>query len=163
MEHVELDPNRIRPWHEPHDEAKLNTLIESMRTNGWTGAPVVTIAGRDFGWGAGDPQAITGSHRIAAARQAGIDVHAVDLDDLLRAIGTSLAEVDAYFGVRGDDERHYKAVVRLDQVLPRGIIDHYGLDAQLMFRRSFVEMMRRLLAAARQRKGWQPTAGAPAA
>jgi ParB-like chromosome segregation protein Spo0J len=124
-----LDPARIQPWHEPDDEDKLTALADSMRTDGWVGAPIVTIAARDYGWGAGNPVAITGSHRIPAAAKAGVEVPAVDLDDLLRAHGSSLAEVDEQTGTNPDDERHEEAVTRLDYFLPADVIEHYGLDA----------------------------------
>lgn len=123
------DPRRIQIWHDVEDPAKLADLTASMRAVGWVGAPVVTIAGRDYGWGEGDPIAITGSHRIPAAAEAGIEVPAVDLDDLLRAHGTSLTDVDEQTGTDPDDERHEESITRLAYFLPADIIDFYGLDA----------------------------------
>src|SRR5690348_2748995 len=123
------NPDRIQPPHEAYDGDKLADLVTSMRANGWQGAPVVTIAGRDHGWGEGDPIAVTGSHRIAAAQQAGIDIPVVDLDTLLHEHGTSLAEVDEETGTDPDDERHTEAVTRLDYYLPADIVEYYGLDA----------------------------------
>src|SRR5436305_15273698 len=81
------DPNRIQPWHEAHDEDKTAALTESMSANGRVGAPIVTIAGRDHGWGPGDAIAVNGSHRIAAARDAGIAVPTVHPDVLVSAHG----------------------------------------------------------------------------
>ena len=123
------EPTRIQPWHEVYDQDKFETLVESMRANGWVGAPVVVIAGADHGWGAGDPIAITGSHRIAAAIEADIDVPTISLDDLLAEHGTSLAELDEEHGTAPDDERHEEAVTRLAYHLPADVVDHYGLDA----------------------------------
>ena len=66
-----MEPRTIKicniiPLHEVRDEEKLNNLIESMKENGWTGRPIVVL---DIG----DIQALTGSHRYAAAKIAGIE------------------------------------------------------------------------------------------
>ena len=124
-----LDPNNIVPLHDAHDADKLTKLIDSMTTNGWSGAPIVVIPGRDYGWGPGNPQAITGSHRIAAARETGIDIPTIDLNQLLDAHGIALADLDDEYGVDPDDETHYEAIRRLDEHLPANVVDHYGLDA----------------------------------
>lgn len=117
-----VDPNAVRTWHEAWDAAKLATLIDSMRTQGWTGAPVVVIPREGC-----DPVAITGSHRITAAREVGIDVPTVNLDDLLAAEDTSLAQLDEEYGdIDGD---HYEAIVRLDYHLSAEVVEIYGLDA----------------------------------
>jgi ParB-like chromosome segregation protein Spo0J len=122
IEMTERDPRRIQPWHEVQDEAKLAALVESMATTGWRGAAVVVVERVD-----GDPVAVTGSHRIAAAHEAGIEVPTVSVDDLLRAEGTSLAELDEMYGnCEGD---HYEAILRLDEHLPVEVIEYYGLDA----------------------------------
>jgi len=63
------------PLHEPHDAAKMSALTESMVEHGWNGRPILVI---DNGNGY---LALTGSHRIAAARAAGLDeipVYAID-------------------------------------------------------------------------------------
>lgn len=71
-----MNPFLITPPHEVRDAAKLAQLVESMRRDGWTGRPVVIV---DTGtW-----QAITGSHRIEAARILGIDVPTVEADESL--------------------------------------------------------------------------------
>lgn len=44
-----------------------------MTANGWLGPPVLTIA---------EEQAITGTHRIAAARQTGTEIMTLDLSDV---------------------------------------------------------------------------------
>jgi hypothetical protein len=123
------EPTRIQPWHEVTDQDKYLALVESMRANGWVGAPIVVITGRDHGWGAGDPTAITGSHRIAAAIETGTDIPTVDLDDLLAEHGTSLTELDEEYGTDPDDDRHEEAVTRLAYHLPANVVEQYGLDA----------------------------------
>lgn len=116
------DAHRIQPWHEVQDEAKLVALVESMTSAGWLGAAVVVVERAD-----GDPVAVTGSHRIAAARLAGIEVPIVSVDDLLRAEGTSLAELDEAYGDL--DGNHYEAILRLNEHLPAEVVEYYGLDA----------------------------------
>lgn len=123
-----VDPHRIQQLHGENDPRKVADLAASMTDNGWTGAPIVVIPGQDHGWGAGDPQAITGSHRIAAARQVEIDVPTIDLNDLLAEHGLTLASLDEEYGV-DDDAAHYEAIRRLDEHLPGVVVDYYGLDA----------------------------------
>lgn len=117
-----LDPRRVQPWNDVEDDDKLAALIESMAEHGWTGAPIIVINDGD-----GDPRAITGSHRIYAARETGIDVPAVDVEDLLAAAGIGLAELAEEYGNLGGD--HYEAIVRLDYHLPADVVDYYGIDA----------------------------------
>lgn len=70
-----LDASRIAPLHDVRDSAKLDELAASMRADGWVGRPVLA-------WG--DPsalvQAVTGSHRIAAAMLAEIEVPALVME-----------------------------------------------------------------------------------
>lgn len=60
------NPKYIQPPHEVRDIKKLQKLTESMQKNGWQGRPILAY---DVGRGA---EALTGSHRIAAAKAAGI-------------------------------------------------------------------------------------------
>lgn len=62
-----INPQSITPLHGVKDTDKLAALGESM-TEGWQGRPLLAI---DLG--NNDIQAITGSHRIAAAIDAGLD------------------------------------------------------------------------------------------
>lgn len=122
----ERDPHRIQPWNDADDRAKLAQLIDSMETNGWAGAPVLVITEPD-----GDPIAITGSHRIHAARQADIDVPTVDLADLLTEHGHNL---DALIGEYTDaglnyEDARYEVICRLDEHLPAEVAENYGIDA----------------------------------
>lgn len=123
------NPRHIQPWNDITDEDKYDTLVESMESNGWIGAPIVVIAGRDHGWGVGNPRAITGSHRIAAAIETGTGIPTVDLDELLAEHGLTLAALDDEYCTDPDDDRHEAAVVRLSDHLPADVVDHYGLDA----------------------------------
>jgi hypothetical protein len=118
-----IDATRIQPRHEIRDEDKLADLVESLTAHGWQGPPIVTIPGEDFGWGPGDPRAITGSHRIGAARQVDIEIPTIDLDEILAAHGTSLAALTAEYG--DEDE----AIIRLSCHLPAHVVVYYGLDA----------------------------------
>ncbi len=73
----DLAPEEIEPPHEVKDEAKLADLIASMRAadTGWVGRPLVV-----FGV-PGSYQAITGSHRLAAAREVMNTIPCVVLTD----------------------------------------------------------------------------------
>jgi ParB-like chromosome segregation protein Spo0J len=117
------DPNRIRPWQPVFDETLLDHLVDAMTRHGWKGAPLLVIGHGD------DPLAITGSHRIEAARQVGIDVPTHDLHDLLAEHGLNLAVLDAATGVPAGDDFHYETVVRLPLFLPAVVVAFYGIDA----------------------------------
>lgn len=111
-----VDPSDIIPVHDAFDADKLEALAESMRANGWIGAEVVV---------AGD-QALTGSHRLAAAEEAGTDVPIVDIADLTATYGHSWTELLADFD--WSDRPWYDAAARLADYLPADVIEYYGLD-----------------------------------
>lgn len=86
-ETASLSPSLVYPPHEPSMADHLDALTESMRRDGWQGRPILAFCS-----GEGDAvRALTGSHRIAAARAAGLDtipvlvltVDDVDLHDEL--------------------------------------------------------------------------------
>jgi ParB-like nuclease domain len=62
-----IDPEEITPLHEVN-QTSLNELIADMKESGWNGRPLLVIerASDYLGW--------TGSHRIAAAREAGLSL-----------------------------------------------------------------------------------------
>ena len=57
----------INPPHGVIDSSKFDVLVQSMESAGWQGRPLLVIRKN------GDYQAITGSHRYAAACEAGLD------------------------------------------------------------------------------------------
>lgn len=64
-----ISPARIAPPHRVTDRPKFEALVAAMSASGWEGRPVLA-------WRCGDDgevAALTGSHRIAAAREAGLD------------------------------------------------------------------------------------------
>jgi len=66
-----LDPHAITPLHEIRDLNKLYVLRQSMEIDGWQGRPILVMPSDE------DPdylyQALTGTHRIEAAIQAGLE------------------------------------------------------------------------------------------
>jgi ParB/Sulfiredoxin domain len=111
-----IHPADVTPWHDVEDADKVSRLSASMQKDGWTGAPVVVIDGG---------QAVTGSHRIAAALKADIEIPTVNIRDLFADAGldyddTVAVEYDGYW---------YEVIVRADQFLPADLVDEYGLDA----------------------------------
>ena len=72
----EVSASRIEPIHGVRDNEKLNLLVESMEEKGWTGRPIPVYEGI-YG-----KMALTGSHRIAAAKKAGIDIPIYEIDGL---------------------------------------------------------------------------------
>jgi SPP1 gp7 family putative phage head morphogenesis protein len=73
----ELNPWEIEPVNAVTDDEKLQYLTEQFEQNGYDGRPILAIEVGDDAY-----QAITGSHRIYAARDAGIEVptHLVEFD-----------------------------------------------------------------------------------
>ena len=56
----------LQPFHPPKDPQLLDALHHSMRQDGWKGRPLLAYLRVK------DVQAITGSHRLAAAKQVGL-------------------------------------------------------------------------------------------
>jgi hypothetical protein len=87
--HVEVEPRRVNPPHPVKNREKLRRLTEAMKADGWDGRPVLAYRS------GGGYQAITGSHRIAAARAAGLEripVLLIEDKDLPDAVYTALDE-----------------------------------------------------------------------
>jgi hypothetical protein len=85
----ELEARSIIEIHPPRDRAKLATLVAGMQESGWEGRPILV-------WDNGNgTYALTGSHRLAAAKKADIAVPVVYVDaDLFSA---ALEESDQTF------------------------------------------------------------------
>lgn len=92
-----FEPSYLRPPHKVRDRALLASLIESMRANGWQGRPLLGIKVSD-----GEAQLFTGSHRYAAAREAGIEVPVHLIDDAV--YGAALEDGDDLLKIADDDQ-----------------------------------------------------------
>ena len=64
-----LDPNRIEPVNPITNEDKMNALAWDFHENGYDGRPILVVDNGD-----GSYQALTGSHRIEAAKEANIEI-----------------------------------------------------------------------------------------
>ncbi len=84
--------------HGVKDKSKLDHLVDDMKKNGWRGDPLLVF---DDGNGT---YALNGSHRIAAARQTGIDIPVIYVDDskLMSALDETGETFDEIIG-SGDD------------------------------------------------------------
>jgi len=72
----QIDLAACAPLHEVRDAGKLEALAAAMACDGWQGRPLLAMPNGD-GW-----QLLTGSHRYAAARQAGLtDVPVLCISD----------------------------------------------------------------------------------
>lgn len=119
------DPSELTSYHDVHDEEKLGHLTESMTETGWNGPPVIVHEG----------QAFTGSHRIPAAQQAGIEVPTVQVENLFAHYGQDLQSAmdDIYPEPlpdwMGRDNRIDDVLTRSNEFgIPSQVIDAYGLD-----------------------------------
>lgn len=85
-ETVEINPVEISPINEITDINKYNYLVDSFKKEGWNGRPIVVVENGNNGY-----IALTGSHRIYAAGEAGIPVKAIvleysdEIDELISA------------------------------------------------------------------------------
>lgn len=73
----EVRATNIQQVNEPFDKEKVSKLAESMERDGWQGRPVLAYRSEN-----GETFALTGSHRIEAAKEAGIDVPIYEIDGL---------------------------------------------------------------------------------
>lgn len=62
-----INAESIQTLHAVKDQEKLNNIAEDMKVNGWNGRAIVVIDCANEGY-----QALTGTHRINAAIEAGI-------------------------------------------------------------------------------------------
>lgn len=90
-----IAPEDLRPLHAARDIDKLNGLASDMREHGWQGRQLLVIQREKayFAW--------TGSHRIAAAIEAGLEevpCYVLQEDELQ-------GEIDAVWGCVEDWER----------------------------------------------------------
>jgi hypothetical protein len=71
----EAEARKILPLHEVRDADKYSDLTTDMQERGWAGRPILVY---DDGNGI---HAVTGSHRIAAAKQAWVDVPVLNMSE----------------------------------------------------------------------------------
>lgn len=101
----------ILPLHEVRDTEKVDALAEAMSKSGWVGRPVVVVG----------EQAITGTHRLAAAEKAGIDPETYEIEPGVLTEDTTREEQQAWEDlVEGDDESRLDAAKVLNRL---GILD----------------------------------------
>lgn len=68
---VLINPKNLKPLNKVEDVEKYKTIVNSMEESGYHGRPILAYMDK------GKAKALTGSHRIFAARKAGIDVPVV--------------------------------------------------------------------------------------
>ena len=82
----EIDPREIEPINEITEEDRYDYLVDSFKTSGWDGRPIVVVENGNNGY-----IALTGSHRIYAALEADIPVKTIvlpyseDIEELVDA------------------------------------------------------------------------------
>ncbi len=114
----EESPAVVSPWNitlvnEITDPGKYQYLVEEFKRNGYSGRPVVAIGDEN------DSVALTGSHRILAARDAGIDIPVVLIPD---NYDSNL--LDNLKDAAGDEERVAAAKEMLDAgEIPRAVYE----------------------------------------
>jgi hypothetical protein len=113
-----IEVRKIKPFNAVEDVEKLNSLAASMQKNGWQGRPILAY---DIGDGL---EALTGSHRIAAAKKAGIedipvlkisDDIANYIDDYGRSIRDISDEDDVVEFLKGFGNKDASQLMRIEQ------------------------------------------------
>jgi ParB-like chromosome segregation protein Spo0J len=95
MTYETVSANQVTPPHGVRDEAKLQTIIASMESDGWSGRPVMVFDDAE-----GQYKALTGSHRIAAAIAAGMPIPVAIISD-----EDCAAIIDDWEGANDDYDR----------------------------------------------------------
>lgn len=115
---TEVQPANFAPLHEVTDTARLESLKDDMRKNGWRGAPIVLDA----------DQAITGSHRYWAVYdlqyREGIEIEIprIDITDLCDLFDIDWdAHCDEY-------EDWADRIIHIADKLPADVVAYLGLD-----------------------------------
>lgn len=107
--------------HPENDHDKTLEIAESMRVNGWVGAPIVID---------GEPrngQALTGCHRLVAAELAGVaSIPTITWQDVLAEDGI---DVDAFLADYLDNQDTRDLAVEVSNAVSEATKDKYGLDA----------------------------------
>lgn len=117
----------LNPYHEVRDAEKLAALVASMAVDGWVGAPVVTD---------GEYNALTGSHRIAAASRVNdlwerdeaahqIFVPTIDIREVWDEAGI-VGSIDDILTYTYCDE--YEQVCDAIRAAAPAVAEYYGLD-----------------------------------
>ena len=75
MRQTTIVATKIVELHEVRDADKYDSLVSAMASDGWIGRSILAMDMGDY------IQAITGSHRIAAAREAAISVPVLIIED----------------------------------------------------------------------------------
>lgn len=96
-------------WHEVTDLDKVADLAANMTANGWVGPELV----------ADGDQLLTGTHRWAAAEQAGIEPLVIDIRELVPDWDERIAATSLPYEV---------AVAEVVRDLPADVRRDYGLD-----------------------------------
>ena len=99
----------IHPLHEVRDEKKLSSIISSMDDAGLNGRPVIVLNCGDY------YQALTGTHRLAAAAAAGIDPKIIVIDQPVLTDDEDSLEISELFQklIEEDDVGRLAAMVAL--------------------------------------------------
>lgn len=109
-ERLDIDPYDVKPPHAPREKDKLAEITDSMKEVGWNGRPLVVVDMEDY------YQAVTGSHRLAAAKKAGLEtVPVVAIKprisdsrgyDPVENVPMEESVVERLLSMRGDEEKH---------------------------------------------------------
>jgi hypothetical protein len=70
MDDVDLSPAKIHGVNAPYAESHVTRIAASMEKEGWQGRPLLVEEVRNYSWD--EYYAWTGSHRIEAAKRAGL-------------------------------------------------------------------------------------------
>ncbi len=111
---INISPININPVNPITNKDKFRAIALSMEENGWQGPPILAYQDGET------TQAITGSHRIYAAREANIDVPV----DTIDVSNFSEDDVDSLLSLTEDEDR----VALFESLNRRGLVTDGQLD-----------------------------------
>ena len=117
-----MDPDSILPLHEVRDMEKLNILAESMKKDGWLGNPIIVIDRGDH------YQAITGVHRLEAAKKAGVKPRVYVIEEPPFMGDWTVSELFEQLMKGSDIER----LTAMEELYSLGKVNKIALDIMIM-------------------------------
>jgi hypothetical protein len=126
-----INPSSIKPLNKVEDRKKYNEILESMKQEGWQGRPILAYEEN------GKTKALTGSHRIYAARKAGIDVPVVfvkpsvmkweDNKGLFGTFKESINDQRVYEHLKAAGDDAAASLAKLEDVMGESYLQRQGL------------------------------------
>lgn len=98
---VGMSPDDITPVNDITNQSKFEDIAADMKENGWQGDPILAYEGGN------GMQSVTGSHRIYAAREAGLNeipVSVIKFERGSNSYDTFERDIEAFLNAQRDED-----------------------------------------------------------